>query len=446
MNEGDRTIVAFREASAAALAALALHDEVAAAVFPPGIDVQLRVAVAVGEAVHTDGVYSGAIVDQVVGLRAAADPGTTVTVEATAELLLGLVGREVSIVPLSPPTTSPGGETGSRLFALTRPGREILGPRALPASGSPWWPPSTAQAALVPDPPAAVEAPSPRPRRAAVVDALQHVTSLLALLGAGLAAIWLQVLAPELGGTLPATVLLLVSLGGLGVSVAVQVRAGASSRRHLVELEEQAAAASRESREAVERLTTELAALSSDDGANGRRLLVQLIGERHAVEGLLAKNGSRLPSNLVEALSEFSGATFRQGVSALSDAVELLEFARHTDQARLDDELAHLEARLASDTETDQRDRARDIERRDARRRLLARHDAAGEHARDLLFSVERCATALAEARVDVASALAGDSRVDVDGVVGNLQATVRHVREVQAEMRLLADGSGGAP
>ncbi len=33
------------------------------------------------------------------------------------------------------------------------------------------------------------------------------------------------------------------------------------------------------------------------------------------------------------------------------------------------------------------------------------------------------------------ASAVAGDSSVDVDGVVGNLQATVRHVGEVQAEM-----------
>jgi predicted P-loop ATPase/GTPase len=64
------------------------------------------------------------------------------------------------------------------------------------------------------------------------------------------------------------------------------------------------------------------------------------------------------------------------------------------------------------------------------------------------MFGVERCATALVEARVELASPTAGDLHVDVDAVVANLQATIRHVREVQAEMQQLGDGSdqGGSP
>jgi class 3 adenylate cyclase len=100
MNEGDRTIAVFREASSAALAALELHDRGAREAFPPSINVRLRTAIAVGEAAVVDGVYLGAVVDFVVRLRSSAAPGSTVTSEATAELLLGLVGRDVSIVPL----------------------------------------------------------------------------------------------------------------------------------------------------------------------------------------------------------------------------------------------------------------------------------------------------------------------------------------------------------
>ena len=93
MNEGDRTIAVFREASSAALAALELHDRVGREAFPPSIDVRLRAAIAVGEAAVVDGVYLGAVVDFVVRLRSSAAPGSTVTSEGTAELLLGLVGR-----------------------------------------------------------------------------------------------------------------------------------------------------------------------------------------------------------------------------------------------------------------------------------------------------------------------------------------------------------------
>src|SRR4051812_47868841 len=50
MNEGDRVIAVFREASAAATAALTLQDRLAPQPFPPGIQVRLRAAIALGAA------------------------------------------------------------------------------------------------------------------------------------------------------------------------------------------------------------------------------------------------------------------------------------------------------------------------------------------------------------------------------------------------------------
>ena len=99
MNEGD-TIAAFSEVSAAALAALDLHDRVAREPFPPGIDVRLHAAIAVGEAALVDGIYTGAVVDKVLRLRSVAGPGVTITSRSTADMLVDRVGRDVSIVPL----------------------------------------------------------------------------------------------------------------------------------------------------------------------------------------------------------------------------------------------------------------------------------------------------------------------------------------------------------
>jgi serine/threonine protein kinase len=68
MNEGDHTIAVFREASAAAVAALNLHDRIDREPFPPGIEVHLRAAIAVGEAALVEGAYTGAVVDHVLRL------------------------------------------------------------------------------------------------------------------------------------------------------------------------------------------------------------------------------------------------------------------------------------------------------------------------------------------------------------------------------------------
>jgi class 3 adenylate cyclase len=133
MNEADHTIAVFREASAAALVALDLHDRIATEQFPPGIDLRLQAAVVVGEAILTGGSYSGAVVDQLLRLRSIAEPGSTITSERTAEQLVEWVGEQMSVVPITSRRDSL--PAGMAICGITRPGAEATAAvRPLPAS------------------------------------------------------------------------------------------------------------------------------------------------------------------------------------------------------------------------------------------------------------------------------------------------------------------------
>jgi hypothetical protein len=125
-------------------------------------------------------------------------------------------------------------------------------------------------------------------------------------------------------------------------------------------------------------------------------------------------------------------------MSALSDALELLEFADGPQRRRLEEELRDIQDRLERDSYSENRERTRDQQRRASRDQLLTRHAESRQRARDLIFEAERCTAALAEARIELASIRAGDTQVDVDAVVETLQETIRRVREVQDELRRL--------
>ena len=59
-------------------------------------------------------------------------------------------------------------------------------------------------------------------------------------------------------------------------------------------------------------------------------------------------------------------------MSALSDALELLEVADGPQRRRLEEELAEIEDRLELDAYPDERARARDEQRRPSHRQLIA--------------------------------------------------------------------------
>ena len=152
-------------------------------------------------------------------------------------------------------------------------------------------------------------------------------------------------------------------------------------------------------------------------------MLAGLGDEFDAIAKLLRRNRDRPSASLSSSLlPDLTEETYRHGMSALSDALELLEFADGRQRRRLEGELAEIEDRLGRDTHADERAKARDEQRRASHRRLLARHDEARQRARDLMFEAERCTAALAEARIELASVRAGDRQVDVEAVVETLR------------------------
>jgi hypothetical protein len=125
-------------------------------------------------------------------------------------------------------------------------------------------------------------------------------------------------------------------------------------------------------------------------------------------------------------------------MSALSDALRLLESADGPPRHRLEGELEEIEHRLAEGQYEDDGAREHDEQRLTSKRALLTRHGQARQRARDLIFEAERCASALAEARIELASVRADDTQLDADAVTQTLQETIRRVREVQDELRRL--------
>jgi hypothetical protein len=433
MNEGDQSIVVFREPSSAALAALDLHDRVRSEVFPPGVEVQLRAALAVGEAPLVDGVYTGPVVDQVLRLRPTAGRGATVTSEATAELLVGLVEKQVSIISLGRVVTDDL-PNGASVFGLTRPGRDgdaSLHENLRSASNVPTGAPEAVGSTV--------------PASRTVLDALLDPVTLTALTVAGLAAIFLVVLSPELGmGGLAAVILVLAGIAGFGSFAwrwstgRSQHRAAVAAERKKHEAETQAKTLEHERSETRRRLRNDFFLLGSDDAADGARTLEGLGDELAALTALLRRLEDRPLLAYSPLIPDLAGEAYHYGVSALSDALEFLQLAEGPKLRDRAAEIEELEGRLARNAYGDERDRSRDEQRLATARHQLASQNEARQRARDLMFEAERCATALAEARIELASVRAGDTQIDADAVVHTLEDSIRRVRYVQDEMRKL--------
>lgn len=435
MNEGEHTIAVFREASAAALAALELHDRVGVEAFPPDIRVRLQAAVAIGEASLVDGVYTGAVVDQVVRLRSAAAAGSTITTEATAELLLGLVGREVSIIPLGP-APNPGLARGGTIVALTRPGAEHR-------AGFHQTPDGSTLPAIAPD--GADLAPHRSSTTSVAFEALEQSSTIVPATIAGLALIYLAVLSEELGLRVPALVAFVAGASVAAVSFVRRISGGIAADRAELEAERvrretdaRRRAVEQERVEARRRLADGFSRVTSEESADAADALVALGAAFDAVVDQVRRTGERDAVLVSTLLPDLVEETYGHGVSALSDALELLEFGESAQRRRMAAELDEIGQRLALDRYDDERARSRDEERAALHRQLLARHDEARRRARELVFEAERCADALAEAHIELASLSTGQTRAAADGVAGRLQDTIRSVRDVQDELRRL--------
>ena len=240
---------------------------------------------------------------------------------------------------------------------------------------------------------------------------------------------------------------LIAGLGLIAAAASFGLRAsiGLTAARHQIdeeraqhEADAHAEALAEERTDTRRQLDVAFARIDSSDAREGGTVLEGLGDEFDALGDLIQRTRERPTVSVSSLIPDLSEETYRHGMSALSDALELLEFADGPQRRRLEAELAEIEDRLALDAYPDERARARDEQRRPSHQQLIVRHDEARQRARDLLFEAERCTAALAEARIELASVRAGDTRVDVDAVVETLQTTIRRVRDVQDELRRL--------
>jgi DNA-binding SARP family transcriptional activator len=127
--EGDATVTAFRRSSDAVAAAVDIQGALAAASWPGGLELRVRIALHTGEAHEREGDYFGPALNRAARLRSLVRGGATVMSQATAEIVHDRLPREVELVELG----------RQELRGLSRPENvfelRTLAARAAPAPG-----------------------------------------------------------------------------------------------------------------------------------------------------------------------------------------------------------------------------------------------------------------------------------------------------------------------
>ncbi len=242
-------------------------------------------------------------------------------------------------------------------------------------------------------------------RRRTAAAALQHPTTLLPLAACLAATGYLLLLSPMFGGG-----------GGAAALAAICGAAAAASYLHRYAREYPKNAWEMAARREAQRLSQEEAALEqycndlrsgflAVGSAEGIKALGELISAYGQLQAGLARPRMTDPLSLspIAALAE---ETYRRGLSALSDALELIKAAGPP----RDDRQLEMPGLGGS------------------------RRFSTGQ----LLQPARRCATSLQAAHVELASVRAGGSKTSVDSVVEALERTLNQVKEVQDELERL--------
>jgi hypothetical protein len=281
-------------------------------------------------------------------------------------------------------------------------------------------------------------------RRAIAADIAINPWILGGAVAAGVALIYRVILAPEFGGDRVAALVFFVAVVAtlVGAVVAYRVavarqRAELTARAQERAARDEAAAVELERATVRQRLGEGFDALDSIDGEKARLVLDGLGSGYDELRGRMERDheswtagaGLRIPSLLND--------TYRHGISALSDALELLESGEGPRIRRLEDEVADIEDRLSRATD-DAAERIRDEHRLKSNRQLLERRRQTIERARELIFQAERCSGAISEARFELATVRVSGTQVVVDTVVQSLEDTIQRVRRIQDEVRRL--------
>ncbi len=282
----------------------------------------------------------------------------------------------------------------------------------------------------------------PAIRRQLLWDAVQHPATLLPL-AVVMSILYLVLVSPILGGGLWAMVLLAVSgilaAAGFGWRYVFRYTEeyGKKARELMDLLDEERA---RLEQEEVRHLRESLqVGFSSIGSAEGLKALSELVGEYEELQPALGRKQDTDPLSM-SLFPSLAGETYWQGLSVLSDALELMKAAYTPGKERLEREITDLE-REAEALKWDESQ----AERLRLKEDILASHrqrlnmlDQLQLRLERLLYQAGRCEASLHRTRIELAAIRTGSSEATVDSVTEALRRTIHQVKEVQEELKKL--------
>jgi len=171
----------------------------------------------------------------------------------------------------------------------------------------------------------------------------------------------------------------------------------------------------------------------------GQKALRQLADQYSRLLPVLERKKETDPLALAQ-VPQLAEETLRQGLSVLSDALDLAQAIYSPERERMEREVATLEADIAS-----LRDNEREAARREMKEETLASHLERLEimkghelHVEELLHQSGRCEASLDRTRMEIAALKADGSSASVSAVTQALRKTIDQARSVQEEMKRL--------
>ena len=281
---------------------------------------------------------------------------------------------------------------------------------------------------------------SPVPiRRRILLDTIQNPLTLTLLLACVISTIYLLVLSPMFGAGLAAGVISAISgILMLGSYLRRYYKDYPSRSRQLVaELEEEIKQSTQsELRHFCEGLGKGFFSLSSSEGLES---LSGIINEYEGLQTALSQQLATDPLS-VSILPGLAEETYRLGLRALSDALELMKLYRAPEREKLQNEISELESDLQILIRSPGQDALIDLKKKSLAfdRKRLEMLNQLQLRIAELLFHARRCEITLQSTRIEIAAIRAGSSKTRVDSAIETLQERINQMKEVQDELQKL--------
>jgi hypothetical protein len=283
----------------------------------------------------------------------------------------------------------------------------------------------------------------PAIRRQLLVDALQHPAVLLPLAVFIMSVFYLALVSPILGGGLSALVLLAIC-GLLAVVsfvwryVLCYTKEYGKRAQELMDVLE-AERVRLELEEIGQRHEALRAGYTSIGSTQGLNAFTALAGEYEQLQPALVLRRDTDPLS-VSLVLPLATETYRQGLSVLSDALELMRAVDNPGRERLERETSELEREIEA-LKGDESQAERRVLKEDtlaSHRQRLDMLDQLRLHIDQLLYQAGRCEASLHRTRLELAAIRTGSSETSVGSVIEALRGTIHQAKEVQDELRRL--------